>query len=499
VATTDRGADATWARALLWPLITILLGGTAFVALHDWVGLGGSGLDQAAEGWAYDAVVAAAGLACLVRATQVERERGAWLAIGAAVLCWAAAEIYWTTSILNDPSAPYPSLADAGYLLYYPLAAAGLVLLIRARASELDWRLWADGLIAGLGTAALGATFVFDFVAEQATGTTVQVATTLAYPLGDILMLALVVGVISLTRWHPGRTWSLLLAGLAALAVADVAYTLQANGAQVPEGNWIDPIYLIGAVFLGAEAWLHRVSSIPASARFDGWRELMVPILFAAVMIGLFSTQYFTATSLLSTALWAATMIAVLVRLGMSVRENKRLLDEVRTDSLTGLGNRGGMQVDLDDRCTGARQEQPVSLVLFDLNGFKRFNDTFGHPAGDAMLRELGTKLKSALATDGAAYRIGGDEFCVLIDGDARLVAAVTKRAVEALTAHEKGVDLSASWGTVAIPAEATTPLEALQLADVRMYAQKESRRAAQGGPIDLPPVSSPEPSIYRR
>ena len=61
-----------------------------------------------------------------------------------------------------------------------------------------------DGLIAALGTAALGAALVFEFVADQATGTTLAVATTLAYPLGDILMLSLVVGVVALTRWRPG-------------------------------------------------------------------------------------------------------------------------------------------------------------------------------------------------------------------------------------------------------------------------------------------------------
>jgi diguanylate cyclase (GGDEF)-like protein len=481
VGTDARAADAPWARALLWPLTAILLGGTAFVALHNWLGLGGSGLDSAAEGFVYDAVVVSAGFACLVRAAQVERERSAWLAIGAAVLCWGAAEVYWTAFILNDPSAPYPSLADAGYLIYYPLAALGLGLLVRARSQELDWRLWADGLIAALGTAALGATFVFDFVAEQTTGTPVQVATTLAYPLGDIVMLALVVGAISLTRWHPGRTWSLLLAGLASLAVADVAYTLQANGAGLPGGDWVDPIYLIGAVFLGAEAWLHRVSSIPSSPRFDGWRELMVPVLFAVVMIGLFSTQYFAATSILSTTLWAATMVAVLVRLGISVRENKTLLEQVRTDSLTGLGNRGGMQIDLEQRCASATPDEPISLILFDLNGFKRFNDTFGHPAGDEMLVRLGERLRNALGPDGTGYRIGGDEFCVLLDGEAGRREAVTKHATEALTSRERGVEIDASWGAVEIPAEAEGPAEAMQLADVRMYAQKESRRLAHG------------------
>jgi len=480
VTASERASEAAWARVLLWPLTAILLGGTAFVALHDWVGLGGAEFDRAAEGVVYDAVIVSAGLACLVRAARAERERGAWLAIGAAILSWGASEVYWTAVILDDPSPPYPSPADAGYLAFYPLAATGLALLIRARADELDWRLWMDGLIAALGTAALGAALVFDLVADQATGSTVEVITTLAYPLGDVAMLAFVVGIVALTRWRPGRTWSLLLAGLATLVVADVAYTLQWTGAGVPEGNWIDPLYLFAAVFLGAEVWQPRANPISGSARFDGWRELMVPVLVAGMMIGLFALQFFASTSALSTLLWAATMIAVLVRLGMSVRENKQLLAQVRTDSLTGLGNRGGMQVDLDACCGAASEEEPASLLLFDLNGFKRFNDTFGHPAGDAMLRQLGGRLRSAVGAHGTTYRIGGDEFCALVEGDGALRDAVTKRAAEALTLKEKGVDVSAAWGAVEIPTEARAPSEAMQLADVRMYAQKESRRLAQ-------------------
>ncbi|HSK49630.1 MAG TPA: GGDEF domain-containing protein [Solirubrobacterales bacterium] len=454
-----------------------MLGGTALVALRHWSGLGGGGLDDLAGGAVYDAVVVSAGLACLLRASQVRAERGAWLAIGASVLVWSAAEVYWTAEIAGNPSAPYPSLADVGYLLFYPLAALGLALLVRARSHELDWRLWVDGLIAALGTAALGTTFVFDFVADQATGSSLEVATTLAYPLGDILMLSLVVGVIALTRWRPGRTGSLLLAGLAALAVADVAYTLQSTGEGLPGGNWIDPIYLIGAVLLGSEAWLHRATAIPSAPRFDGWRELLVPVLFATVMIVLFATQYFGATSVLSTMLWVATMIAILFRLGVTVRENKQLLQQVRTDGLTGLGNRGGMEIDLKERCEAASAAQPISLTLFDLDGFKRFNDTFGHPAGDEMLKRLGGRLHSALGPDGHGYRIGGDEFCVIVEGQPERHEAVVKQAAEALSSHERGVDVTPSWGAVAIPAEAETPSEAMQLADVRMYAQKESRR----------------------
>ena len=171
MTTTSDGERTAAVRALRLALAIVIGAGTAFVALHDWFGIGGSSLDYAAEAPVYDAVIVAAGLTCLLRSLSAGAERGAWIAIGAAILSWGAAEIYWTVAILDDPSPPYPSPADVGYLAFYPLAGLGLGLLVRARAHELDWRAWTDGLIAALGTAALGAAYVFDFVADQTDGT----------------------------------------------------------------------------------------------------------------------------------------------------------------------------------------------------------------------------------------------------------------------------------------------------------------------------------------
>jgi two-component system cell cycle response regulator len=495
--TTERPNWTTHAARRI--LAVLLLGGTAIVAIHAWFGVA-SGLDFAIAGPLYDAVVIGAGIACLVRASDYKRERSAWVMIGLAILVWGAAEIYWTAFIEGNPSAPYPSPADIGYLAFYPLAYIGLAMLVRARAHEMNWRLWMDGAIAALGTAALGAAFVFDFIAEKTTGTTLQVITTLAYPLGDIAMVAMVVGVFALTGWRPGRTWSLLLAGLSALVIADIAFTLQSTNATLPGGDWIDPIYLIAAVCLGAAVWQPAEAADITSPRVgDRRREIVVPAVFAGVMIGLFAMQYFSATSGLSTVLWAATMTAVIVRLAMSDKENKVLLEQVRTDPLTGLSNRGRMQVDLEDECERATAERPAMLYLFDLNGFKRYNDTFGHPAGDELLIRLGAALRTAAGEDGIAYRIGGDEFCLLLTCEQDRFEAAARRAAKALTASDRGVNVGASWGSAIIPGEAADPSAALQLADVRMYAQKESRRAAQGGPIDLPPVATAEPSIHRR
>jgi diguanylate cyclase (GGDEF)-like protein len=475
----DTRHTAPPARALRRLLAVLLLGGTALVAAHDWLGLG-TGVSLAFREGIYDAVVIGAGLACLVRASAYRRERSAWLLIGAAILAWGAGEVYWSLYIEGNPSAPYPSPADAAYIAFYPLAYAGLAMLVRARAEEIDWRLWMDGLIAALGTAALGTAFVFDFVAGKTSGTTLEVATTLAYPLGDIGMVALVVGVVALTGWRPGRTWSLLLAGLGTLVIADIAYTLQSTGSALPEGEWTNPVYLIAAVCLAGAVWQPaEAAEITSTAHGDRRREIVVPAVFASVMIGLFAMQYFSATSGLSTVLWAATMTAVVVRLAMSDIENRSLLEQVRTDTLTGLGNRGRLQVDLERHFGHASEAQPLMLGLFDLNGFKRYNDTFGHPAGDELLARLGAALRAAVGEDGVAYRIGGDEFCLLLTCPAERFDAVMDAAVKALRASEKGIDVSSSWGGARVPEEAATPSKALQLADVRMYAQKESRRVA--------------------
>jgi two-component system, cell cycle response regulator len=464
----------------------ILFGGAALVIVHDWIGIGGSSVDLAINGVVYDAVVVCAGLACLTRALRGGPERTAWIAISASVLAWGAGEIWWTAYIEGNPSAPYPSPADIGYLAFYPLAAVGLYLLVQARTEELDPRLWMDGLIAALGTGALGAALLFEFVADRATGSTAEVATTLAYPFGDVVLISLVVGVIALTRWRPGRTWTLLLGGLGAMAVADVAFTLQSYEANLPSGDWVEPIYLISAVLIGAEAWQPEADRIRPEARFDGWREMVVPGIVAVAMIALVVMQYFNHASALTTMLWSATMLAVIGRLVLSLRENKRLLEQVRTDRLTGLGSQARLQMDLEAR-EQRGQGKPLTLILLDLNGFKHYNDTFGHPAGDKMLGLLGKRLGAAISPAGTGYRLGGDEFVVLVEGG--LVdrgqaerEALAVRAAEALTARGGGFDLSAAWGVASVPEEADSPAEAMQLADVRMYAQKESRRLA--GPL---------------
>jgi diguanylate cyclase (GGDEF)-like protein len=160
--------------------------------------------------------------------------------------------------------------------------------------------------------------------------------------------------------------------------------------------------------------------------------------------------------------------------------DNARLLrqsrDDAQTDALTHLPNRRALKADLDARF--GREVDGLTLGLFDLDGFKAYNDTFGHVAGDALLERLAAKLAAAFAApDGKAYRIGGDEFCVLAD---KAGGDVASAGVAALSESGPGWAVGSSAGTVSVQEEATSAEDALDIADRRMYANKASRKDPQ-------------------
>ncbi|MFN8110290.1 MAG: diguanylate cyclase [Thermoleophilia bacterium] len=154
---------------------------------------------------------------------------------------------------------------------------------------------------------------------------------------------------------------------------------------------------------------------------------------------------------------------------------HERMRHEVTTDALTGLGNRRRLRVDLD-RVLRLGEDHPTLLLVFDLDGFKVYNDTFGHMAGDALLTRLGGHLERAVAEVGTAYRLGGDEFCALIEVRGDGLDAVIAAAEAALTETGEGFRVHASYGAVLLPHEAQTPEQALGRADERMYAKKAGR-----------------------
>jgi diguanylate cyclase (GGDEF)-like protein len=172
--------------------------------------------------------------------------------------------------------------------------------------------------------------------------------------------------------------------------------------------------------------------------------------------------------------------------------ENESLLGvsrvEARTDALTGLGNRraltGALAASTATPC--ARPEH--LLAMFDLNGFKQYNDSFGHAAGDALLHRLGHRLAAA-AGRGGTYRMGGDEFCMLASCAPHAAEKLLHDTVAALEDGGAGWHVSCSQGAVWIPSEADTQSRALKLADDRMYADKRRAGRSRGALADYDPA----------
>jgi two-component system cell cycle response regulator len=424
--------------------------------------------------WVYDGLMV---LACVIAGSHaylVQRERIAWTVITAAIACWTFGEI-WYAAFAPET---YPSMADLGYILFYPLLYVGIVLLLRSRARTIAGTLWLDGATAALAAGAFGAAVIFEIVTDATHGATSVVVTNLAYPLGDVLLLSALFGVFSLTSGRPGTRWLLLGLGVLSTALADIVYLFQSAEGTYVEGTWIDIFWPASLLLIAASAWVSDRTR--AGLSVEGRPLLAVPAVCAVVATSILVYDHFATLNILAIALSTGTLALVVVRLGLTFRENQRLFEltrqEATTDALTGLGNRRQLIADLERRLH-AENIEPTLLMLFDLDGFKSYNDTFGHPAGDALLERLGGKLAAVPGADGAVYRLGGDEFCLLTGIADGAAEELIDRACAALSERGEGFEIETSFGAVMLPDETTDPAQALQLADERLYAQKYSRR----------------------
>ena len=151
------------------------------------------------------------------------------------------------------------------------------------------------------------------------------------------------------------------------------------------------------------------------------------------------------------------------------------------TDALTTLGNRRALMADLEAQSSLASSETPVVLAIFDLDGFKAYNDSFGHPAGDTLLTRIAQRLEAAVEPAGRAYRMGGDEFCVLARTAPAQALDLIEAADRALEDEGDGFSICASRGIALIPTDTSEAHDALRIADTRMYARKSLGRASAG------------------
>jgi diguanylate cyclase (GGDEF)-like protein len=475
----------TGLRVLLWAqlgavsVFTIVLaqpGGTAGSALRD-VLLGNVVLVLPA------AVMVWRG--CAVPADRV----WAWLLAGGA-MSFIGGNIAYIGWVARADPPPFPSVADIGYLGVYPTFVAAIVLSLRATRGRVRSSVALDGLVGALGASAAGA-WAMSPLLEMLEGSPAQLVVSAAYPVGDVLIVAMCVGVLVLTGGRPGGVYAFLVAGLLMFAVADIVYAYRVASGTYQIGTPLDALWALGFVVCAAGVWRER--NTRGAAPVVGLSSLWVVAVSAAVALGVLT---------LAPALHAPTYVVVLATLTLvaagartteaflRVRDMAVVTQQAHTDELTQVGNRRILNEAIDQTLAGlgsaTAQEagRGAALALLDLDRFKEVNDTLGHQAGDQLLIEVARRLGEAIADlqPGLVLaRLGGDEFAVLITEAAGpdRVAAVAGAMQAALTApvvvEGMFLHVQGSIGVALAPEHAANRSDLLRCADLAMYAAKRS------------------------
>ncbi len=312
----------------------------AGAAAHSVFGLGGDELTQPIRDWASSAVYVIVTAVVALRVVRIRERRGPWLVLGVGIALYAAGNLLWALWMEHQAAPPIPSVCDLLWLSLYPCSYAGLALLAR-RGRRVPAGVWLDGIIAGLGIAALGAAIVFEPVLAQATGSTAAVLTNLAYPVGDLLLAALVVGILGLRGWRVDRGWALLGLGFLVLCVGDFTYLLQVVGGTSDSSLIANLFYMSGVALLALAAWTPMPADPPE--RLEGLSVMVVPAVFVLSALGLVTYDHFDGIGTAAFLLASATLVATVARTGLAFRDVRDFADTRRmalTDDLTSLPNR---------------------------------------------------------------------------------------------------------------------------------------------------------------
>ena len=463
----------------------VLLALIALTAVNAIFGVGGNGLRLLIREWLSCVVYFLVAAIVALRALRGRSQRASWALFAVGLSLYALGNLLWSVWLgkLNNP--PIPSISDGLWLALYPLSYVGIVGFARLREQRrLPAGVWLDGLIAGGGLAALGAALVFRPILASTSGSSIAVATELAYPIGDLLLAALVVGVLALRGWRIDRTWGLLGGGFLLLAVADCMYAAQvANGASQASAI-TDLFYLLAVTLLAFAAWQPDMNE--HAERLEGWSVLVVPAGFTLVAIGLLLYDHWYRLDSFAFALASFTLFAAVTRMGLAFRDVRGLAEALRqasTDDLTSLPNRRlFMRRAAEAIGRDEHGEHGISVLMLDLDNFKELNDTLGHNAGDDLLRLIGPRLQGVLRAQDTLARLGGDEFGILLDPqpDEEGLSRVAEHILNALRSPfaVKGLSLrlTGSIGIASFPANAVDLDGLLKCADIAMYQAKTTR-----------------------
>lgn len=458
-----------------------------------------------------------------------------WM-LGFASIACSEASILFALERAKEPHGNSAGWSDVAYGLSYLFVLAALSMWpTRPVPKAALPKIVTTALMLVLGIAAFSWYFLLGPSLGNAGRTGLSLVTTLLYPTGELLMVCLLV--IAVWRGVPtpirGPT---ILACLGVLLISLAGTNFNAHTvshAFIGRTSSFEVAWPLGCLFLNLSgAWLKPIletwlpSSLSPEAPWDKpglrrWLQaaptLFIPLSGALVFYAMQKgTPPFVMTGLLATIyLLMATIIvdqllstwekgklyddlsSAYVDLGKSraeLQEKYTLLEEVNerlermalVDGLTGLRNHRAFFEELN---AWHEAGQPFTMLLFDLDFFKQYNDEFGHPSGDQMLRNVASIVRQTIPVGSVAARFGGDEFAVLVQErsqeDCASVADLIRATVSGSPTDHRPVTISAGWAhwVPGMPLE-----ELIELVDRALYAAKSAgKNSVFGGTIEQP------------
>ena len=418
---------------------------------------------------------------------------GGWLAMAVGIALYCLGDLIYSVIAEMTGTEPFPSLADAAYLVGQILFVVGVGRL----AAPIERGLYRPSLIDAALVATAGAFVAWPLILDELTAGQPDVlsgAVALAYPAIDLILI----GVLARHLLQPGHKASsvlILIAGGLTWLVADLIYADLSLAGTYVSGMWLDAGWLIAYVLIGVAA-LHpsMAAVIPSRETHEATisnnrlvligTSIMIPVLVFAShgpLIHPGDFPAFAAGSATLSVLGSVRLLGALHASRVLLKEQLTRKDELalraRTDRLTGLDNRDAVR----DRLTkGLEAGNPIGLVFLDLDDFKRVNDAYGHPAGQAVLCEVADRMRGLGGVSATAARFGGDEFAIVMSPcpDPAQVSEVAQDVIDALVPDvalaNNRFRIGASIGIVWSGSNAVSADDLLSRADIAMYQAKE-------------------------